>query len=527
MDGPFRQRRRVRSIAVRVAAAATTAGLFIMIATPLSPWVNPADSAAANADVELAGETVENLANESSDDTTDRDVEIPEIDEVPEPSVSVPEPPKPAPPPMSEDEPDLETPGEPDASSRVPDASQTPVPVANPVPTETTPADPTEMIEPIHGSDEIDLSKPAPVPGERYAGEYRPVLDAKGHACPVAAKRNRGVSFGDSWGAPRSNGRSHQGVDMMATYGTPLSAIENGTIFNSSGNAEIGLGGVTFWLRGESGNTYYYAHNSLPAIVTNGQRVAAGEQIGFVGNSGNARTTPPHVHFEVHPGGGAAINPYPTVALVCDENNIQLAGFGSAATPSAPAAIDAAGTDILAIVRALRKHLAATTFGSTAPTAGTAATSVVEAFGATPLGRWGSLLGSPQDVVTTPVVDTNTCPIVGAKSSTVTNIDDSTRQYDFAAKSHLGVHATTPGVIHGIDGSDVTLRADNGLLYRYRTAGYALVIPGERVEPGTLISYAGEFSGNASERLNHVAIAVHSGDDSVRLDEALYETCGY
>ena len=79
-----------------------------------------------------------------------------------------------------------------------------------------------------------------------------------------------------------------------------------------------GLGGIVVWLRGESGDEYYYAHldDWAPGLAV-GDRLSAGQQLGYVGNTGNARYTVPHLHFEFHPGGGGAINPYPLVKGLC------------------------------------------------------------------------------------------------------------------------------------------------------------------------------------------------------------------
>lgn len=125
--------------------------------------------------------------------------------------------------------------------------------------------------------------------------------------CPVAGP----VSFVDSWGAPRS-GHTHQGVDMMADYGTPVVAIVTGTITYA---AYDGSGGNMLFLAGNDGNDYWYMHNQ-ENLVGEGTRVQVGEQIATVGDTGNAAGTP-HVHFEFHPGRGAAVNPYPLVASLC------------------------------------------------------------------------------------------------------------------------------------------------------------------------------------------------------------------
>jgi murein DD-endopeptidase MepM/ murein hydrolase activator NlpD len=146
-------------------------------------------------------------------------------------------------------------------------------------------------------------SQPAPTTTTRS-----PVIKASGDmVCPVAGP----TSFVDSWGAPRSGGRSHQGVDMMAAYGTPQVAIVSGTITYA---AYSSLGGNIQYLSGDDGNLYVYIHSSS-FTVTSGH-VQAGQVISYVGDTGNAAGTP-HLHFEFHPGGGAAVNPTPLVASLC------------------------------------------------------------------------------------------------------------------------------------------------------------------------------------------------------------------
>ncbi len=123
--------------------------------------------------------------------------------------------------------------------------------------------------------------------------------------CPVAGSH----SFIDSWGYPRSGGRRHKGVDMMANTGVPIVAPVSGTVTHRSNR----VGGRSFHLDGDDGNYYYGTH--LSGYGESGW-VAAGTVIGYVGDDGNAAGIP-HLHFEVHPGGGAAVNPYPYVRAVC------------------------------------------------------------------------------------------------------------------------------------------------------------------------------------------------------------------
>jgi murein DD-endopeptidase MepM/ murein hydrolase activator NlpD len=121
-------------------------------------------------------------------------------------------------------------------------------------------------------------------------------------------------TFSSTFGAPRSGGRSHEGNDIFAPMGTPLLASESGVV----ANVGVGtLGGTKLWVYGESGTQYYYAHLIAYADgIVEGSRVEAGDVIGYVGNTGNAITTPPHLHYEIHPNGGDAIDPYPLLHAV-------------------------------------------------------------------------------------------------------------------------------------------------------------------------------------------------------------------
>jgi peptidoglycan LD-endopeptidase LytH len=128
-------------------------------------------------------------------------------------------------------------------------------------------------------------------------------------SCPVS----RPYSYIDSWGAARSGGRAHKGTDIMNPMGNRVHAYVDGVISRQTSSA---LGGISLYLWGDDGNEYYYAHLSRYASRT-GQRVKAGELIAYNGATGNAAWSGPHVHFEVHPGKGAPVNPYPWVQRAC------------------------------------------------------------------------------------------------------------------------------------------------------------------------------------------------------------------
>jgi murein DD-endopeptidase MepM/ murein hydrolase activator NlpD len=130
----------------------------------------------------------------------------------------------------------------------------------------------------------------------------------EGWVCPIGTAP--GVFFADTWGAPRSGGRRHQGVDMIGPRGTEILAVVDGVATPRTNT----LGGTTVNFRGADGNEYYYAH--LDGYGQLGA-VPKGTVIGYMGDTGNAKFSVVHLHFEIHPGGGTPVNPYPTVRKHC------------------------------------------------------------------------------------------------------------------------------------------------------------------------------------------------------------------
>ncbi len=120
-------------------------------------------------------------------------------------------------------------------------------------------------------------------------------------------------SYADTFGAPRSGGRTHKGCDIMAPKGTPAVACVSGTIL-STNPTDTGLGGITVTLHGKNGNNYFYAHlEAIAAGIHSGASVKAGQTLGWVGDTGDAAPGAYHLHFEIRPGGGSAVDPYATL----------------------------------------------------------------------------------------------------------------------------------------------------------------------------------------------------------------------
>lgn len=114
----------------------------------------------------------------------------------------------------------------------------------------------------------------------------------------------------DSWHASRSGGRRHEGIDIFAPRGTPVHATTEGIVIRRGRNT---LGGKVIWVLGPGGQRHYFAHLDRLAQVAVGERVRPATVLGFVGNTGNASSTAPHLHYGIY-GRTGAINPFPLLA---------------------------------------------------------------------------------------------------------------------------------------------------------------------------------------------------------------------
>jgi murein DD-endopeptidase MepM/ murein hydrolase activator NlpD len=191
------------------------------------------------------------------------------------------------------------------ASASSPGPATTPEP---PTPTKPVPTPNLRVVEPgasIPGAP-ADIVKPLP------AG-VKSTLTNGGYVFPVYGP----VSFGDTFGASRPDvkGGWHHGEDIFGPIGTPLLAVAAGTVHTVGWNA---IGGWRFWLRDNQGNEFYYAHlSAYSPLAVDGRHVNAGDVIGFMGKTGDAEFSLPHLHFEIHPGALASLGydgvvaPYP------------------------------------------------------------------------------------------------------------------------------------------------------------------------------------------------------------------------
>ena len=176
-------------------------------------------------------------------------------------------------------------------------------------------APPQPPVKPKKGPKAKTAGKVAPEPKlgipVRQPPQVTPKLTAGGYVFPVYGPS----SFVDTFGGPRSDvaGGWHHGDDIFAPLGAPILAVASGTVFSVGWNK---IGGNRLWLRDGQGNLIYYAHlSAFTPLAINGNKVNAGDVLGFVGNTGDAQGTPTHLHFEIHPVGliglgyDGAVNP--------------------------------------------------------------------------------------------------------------------------------------------------------------------------------------------------------------------------
>ncbi len=131
---------------------------------------------------------------------------------------------------------------------------------------------------------------------------------------PVPVRGVAPRALRDTWHGARGEGRKHEGIDIFAKRGTAVTSSTEGIVLRVSTNR---LGGQVVWVLGPGGQRHYYAHLDRYADIVDGQRVRAGSVLGYVGNTGNAAGTPPHLHYGIYEAGGA-INPYPLLRAPTD-----------------------------------------------------------------------------------------------------------------------------------------------------------------------------------------------------------------
>ncbi|HZN12866.1 MAG TPA: M23 family metallopeptidase [Acidimicrobiales bacterium] len=125
--------------------------------------------------------------------------------------------------------------------------------------------------------------------------------------CPVRGH----YTVVSNWAAPRPGGVKHEGNDIFAKRGSSVVTPVSGTLRQVQGK----IAGNAFYLAGDDGHTYYFAH--LDRYLHGSGRVDAGAVIGTVGNTGDAHVTPPHLHFEIHPNNGRPVDPFATLSHWC------------------------------------------------------------------------------------------------------------------------------------------------------------------------------------------------------------------
>jgi murein DD-endopeptidase MepM/ murein hydrolase activator NlpD len=198
------------------------------------------------------------------------------------------------------------------------------------------------------------VATPTPAPAPEKPRKRRAKKDVKRQAAPAVKRRLTaggfafpvygGADTADDFGGPRQIG-PHQGNDIFAEFGAPVVAVTDGTV---SKVGTLPISGNRLWLTTPGGDAFFYAHMSaFSTAAVDGAQVKAGTVLGFVGNTGDAEPTPPHLHFEVHPGGEAqdAVDPHPILLAwqgrvdVAPGAWLQQAGADTAERPGALVAV--------------------------------------------------------------------------------------------------------------------------------------------------------------------------------------------
>jgi murein DD-endopeptidase MepM/ murein hydrolase activator NlpD len=165
---------------------------------------------------------------------------------------------------------------------------------ATPTPTATATPTPTVTATPAPGK-----------PKAKKPPSYEKRLQSTRFEFPVRGK----TTIGGPFGAFRADTGFHEGNDLFAGFGTPVVAVADGTVENVG---SLKISGNRLWVYADTGDQFFYAHLSAfsPEAVDHAH-VKAGTVLGYVGNTGDAEPTPPHLHFEIHPDGGKAVDPHP------------------------------------------------------------------------------------------------------------------------------------------------------------------------------------------------------------------------
>jgi murein DD-endopeptidase MepM/ murein hydrolase activator NlpD len=234
-------------------------------------------------------------------------------------------------------------------------AKYKPAPVVAPKPKPTHKQPPADEQKPLKKSPGVAPGPEKPNLTVRPPPDVTPRLTAGGYVFPVYGPS----SFSDTFGAARGDIASgwHHGDDIFGQLGEPLLAVADGTVFSVGWND---IGGYRLWLRDQAGNEFYYAHlSAYSPFAVNGNQVKAGTVLGFLGNTGDASTTPYHLHFEIHPVGllylgyDGAVNPTSYLTAwehLQDIDFAQVAGWAPPISPTSaapkPGAILLSQTDI-------------------------------------------------------------------------------------------------------------------------------------------------------------------------------------